>query len=531
MCVIAVKQIGVDMPKEQRLKEMWDRNKDGAGFMYHDPVDNSVKISKGYMHFDDFKNALNDVSNKFSLKDIPMIMHFRITTHGGTSPENTHPFPVTSNVRHLQALDLKTNLGVAHNGVINSVGTEAKLSDTQIYIRDVLTAFRGLSGENFLHTHAKIIDSTIGASKLAFLDNSGVITTFGTFLESSDKDGLKYSNLHFEPYVPTTTTTYGQTYYGDYTPTRYSRGLIKGEIRKANKLVETLTHANLGILKDDYLFIKDVGAHLKPKTPYSVTTGNIVYNITTGEYIENVNVSLMDEIKDPNESTYAVFKLADEAPTLVSVDVMAANVLDLKLIDKVKDSLKKGKGDDVSNKIYEVLFDIAVAYEDSCFDECGTYGGAVIEVSTSDDKIRDNIGGKSEETKNILMNANRAKLNMESLKSTKLLKIKKGTKLYHDANYIKDVAELGRVDNPRYAEFVDTDRFLTKVLMEPAVEVSSDNWYYSDDHKGILYKTKNGDFMGVFELETPSKVRVKTITEATLYTFKSAVLWYEDTGL
>lgn len=218
MCVIAVKPSNIDIPPQEKLKQMWERNSDGAGYMYAD--EGAVFISKGYMEFDDFTRSLDDLKVKMeaknkTLKDIPMVLHFRITTHGGTSRENTHPFPISNNEEHLKALDLKCNIGMAHNGIISGLTTEKDVSDTQIYIRDIVYDL-SVVGDGFVERFSKIIDYTKGSSRLAFLDKDGELTMFGNFVELDDKDGLYYSNKLFLPTPVVKNTTYN--YYRDVKP-------------------------------------------------------------------------------------------------------------------------------------------------------------------------------------------------------------------------------------------------------------------------------------------------------------------------
>lgn len=200
MCVIAIKPSDVDIPSEEKLKLMWDKNSDGAGYMY--TLGKRVHITKGYMTFNDFKVSLNLLKEQLegegtTFKDLPMVFHFRITTHGGTSEGNTHPFPLSNEEKFLKALDVSCNIGMAHNGVISTLDKEADFSDTQIYIRDIIYEL-SKTGSGFLERFSKIVDLTKGYSKLAFLDNTGKITMFGNFSKLEEDDGLMYSNTLFE---------------------------------------------------------------------------------------------------------------------------------------------------------------------------------------------------------------------------------------------------------------------------------------------------------------------------------------------
>jgi predicted glutamine amidotransferase len=223
MCVIAIKDKGVDFPSADSINAMWTTNSDGAGFMY--TLDDKVYIEKGFMKLKDFTRAISDLSVKLkkdgiALTDLPMVLHFRITTHGGTSPQLTHPFPISSKEHHLKALDLTCDLGLAHNGIISSVGVQAGLSDTAVYIKDVLTPLANLSKDFYMTKEGQsIMDSTIGASKFAFLDKKGNIVSLGLF-KNGTKHGTEkvlFSNLSHEwDYAKSTSTCYTTPYKSSY---------------------------------------------------------------------------------------------------------------------------------------------------------------------------------------------------------------------------------------------------------------------------------------------------------------------------
>ena len=139
MCIIVVKQAGIAAPSDEMFENMWNHNPYGAGFMY--TANGGVCIEKGFMEYKDFYKAYKRVEGKIDTVQTPMIFHFRITTHGGTSPENTHPFPVTDNLSVLRKLMCKTSLGVAHNGIL-SVQQRSGISDTMEYILTQLSTMK-----------------------------------------------------------------------------------------------------------------------------------------------------------------------------------------------------------------------------------------------------------------------------------------------------------------------------------------------------------------------------------------------------
>ena len=55
--------------------------------------DGKVVIEKGFMKLDEFTAALDRVAQTVDLTATGVVMHFRITTHGGTCPLEHPPVP------------------------------------------------------------------------------------------------------------------------------------------------------------------------------------------------------------------------------------------------------------------------------------------------------------------------------------------------------------------------------------------------------------------------------------------------------
>lgn len=205
MCVIMVKPSGINMPTDTLINDMWDTNDDGAGFMY--ALKNKVYIEKGFMRKIDFTNAIAGMEKRVKKwgvnpKDLTVIMHFRITTHGGTNQGNTHPFPISSKNSELKKLNGKFDMAMAHNGIINSVTATADISDTMQYIRDILHPLY-LADKDFLEKDSlvQLIENTMGGSRLAFLKGDGTYYTIGHWERSKEHEGLLFSNLNFEKWA------------------------------------------------------------------------------------------------------------------------------------------------------------------------------------------------------------------------------------------------------------------------------------------------------------------------------------------
>lgn len=194
MCIIAIKPAGVKMPATATIENMWYNNNDGAGLMY--AAGGTVHIEKGFMALKDFKTALNRLEKSIDVTNTPMVLHFRITTHGGTSAGNTHPFPVTEKLPLLQMTKYKAPLAVAHNGTIDIRPSKKDVSDTMEYIINQLAPLYQLRRDFYRQPAGKKLVYNFIKSKMAFLDGTGRIETIGDFIE--DKDGMLYSNTSYK---------------------------------------------------------------------------------------------------------------------------------------------------------------------------------------------------------------------------------------------------------------------------------------------------------------------------------------------
>ena len=201
MCVIIVKEKNQKKPSKEFLRKAWNKNPDGAGFMYN--KDNKVIISKGYMTFDKFYKAVKNLSD-----DKTIVYHFRIATHGATNAKGTHPFPISKRDEVLQKPQIKTNIGIAHNGIISMCGNYPKennkynLSDTQLFIRDYLTVINKYDNWYRNKQIMTLIDKAIN-SKMTVLIPSGEVFYIGKF---ENVEGYKCSNNYFN-------YTYSNNYY------------------------------------------------------------------------------------------------------------------------------------------------------------------------------------------------------------------------------------------------------------------------------------------------------------------------------
>ena len=102
MCIAIYSIQGNPVPTDDILKTCFCNNPDGAGIAFNH--NGQVKIVKGFMDFESFITAFHEYDKKYCFKDRGVLIHCRITTHGGTSQSNCHPFPISENKKHLKKL-------------------------------------------------------------------------------------------------------------------------------------------------------------------------------------------------------------------------------------------------------------------------------------------------------------------------------------------------------------------------------------------------------------------------------------------
>ena len=189
MCVIDYKPNNINFPSDSILKNCYDNNPDGAGFMY--AYKGKVYIRKGYTSWESFKGALYRAREKTG-DNVPYVMHFRIATQG-FEKTMTHPFPLSSVMNNLKKTKTECNIGVAHNGVLSLTSDGAKTySDTMKFITDYLSLIiRSFTWHKDERTK-QLIENLIEGSRLAILDKNGHCELMGKGWE--ENEGVHYSN-------------------------------------------------------------------------------------------------------------------------------------------------------------------------------------------------------------------------------------------------------------------------------------------------------------------------------------------------
>lgn len=211
MCIIVAKEKGQKLPSKNILQECFNNNSDGAGLMY--VQDNKVIIDKGYMTFKSFYKRIKKLQKRFNsdLTNKALVFHFRIGTSGENDKATTHPFPISNKNEDLKKTYFKTDLGMAHNGIIHNFVYGKDLSDTQNFVKDFISVFKELDNKFFLNERVMKLIEKEANSKLCFLDNKENIYYIGDFIE--DK-GIKYSNSTYKENRVTYTPSWN--YYSNW---------------------------------------------------------------------------------------------------------------------------------------------------------------------------------------------------------------------------------------------------------------------------------------------------------------------------
>ena len=189
MCIAIAKKIHSKCPSLDTLHNCWESNPDGAGFAFNDA--GRVVIKKGFMTWGDFKAAWLRYSKRHDFDNRGVLIHFRISTHGGTNPQNTHPFPVISDTGMMQKSECVCDYAAIHNGVISLTSSQAykehTVSDTLVFIRDYLSLIAQNKAWFKRRSNIELIDLLIDApsSKMAILNGRGEIIHTNGFVEDN----------------------------------------------------------------------------------------------------------------------------------------------------------------------------------------------------------------------------------------------------------------------------------------------------------------------------------------------------------
>lgn len=184
MCLLVLAPAGKTIP-EAHIRQAWTRNRDGAGFAYHTPGAEGLRMSKGYFDVEEFVKAVKKQSGK------AMILHLRFATHGLKDSGNTHPFVCGG------------GWVMGHNGIISHAKVRKDESDTAAFVRDCIQPVLSQKPDEILRRGKwrKSLELATRGSKLAFLNRHGKHVIIHED-QGQWEDGIWYSNSGYKPYTP-----------------------------------------------------------------------------------------------------------------------------------------------------------------------------------------------------------------------------------------------------------------------------------------------------------------------------------------
>ena len=154
MCIIVYKPAGIELPSKDTLRECWDNNPHGAGLMW--PDGERVNLQKGYMSWEEFETALDDVTKGIDVTSTPMALHFRIATHGAIVPGCCHPFAVKDSFERMRQTKISAEVGFMHNGTLSGLETDDETSDSMAFAKSVLVPLKAMC-EDFLRDRKSVV--------------------------------------------------------------------------------------------------------------------------------------------------------------------------------------------------------------------------------------------------------------------------------------------------------------------------------------------------------------------------------------
>lgn len=180
MCLI-IKSDNASELKQNLLTSAYHNNSDGFGGMFL--ADGKIQTFK---HLPKTEGDVVSLWDKYKDMKIPMGLHFRFTTNGGTNKSNCHPFEVLNMKQH------NRSIWVMHNGPqLPTPMIDVDKSDTHQYVKWVLRPMLAHNPELLYNSDWRdMIEESIGSDKLLFLDGSN-----GKFTIINEDHGETMDNM------------------------------------------------------------------------------------------------------------------------------------------------------------------------------------------------------------------------------------------------------------------------------------------------------------------------------------------------
>ena len=241
MCIIVFdNRDSTERLDKEVLERCMERNSDGMGIMYPD--------GKGGLSTWRSMKDFNGIWSRYCTArnhNLPVAVHFRITTKGGNSLENCHPFKVND------------QLSMMHNGTISGMGIIPNgTSDTRHFRNTILKQLP----DGFLKSQSisTLLQSFISGDRMLFMDDKGGFSILNEDIgswELSDKaderNGVWFSHTRDNGYYLTGKKTtplskYGwsNAHYGSWDNTPYTSQQWGSTDQKRSRSVCSLKYAS-----------------------------------------------------------------------------------------------------------------------------------------------------------------------------------------------------------------------------------------------------------------------------------------------
>lgn len=179
MCIAIYNESGTI--SRDKLNNCWDGNPDGAGLAFFDK-NHKLQIVKELTSKDLFIQLYEQAREENP--EAPMLVHFRIATHGGVDLDNCHPHKIDDD-----------NVFI-HNGMLSGYYPRATdvHSDTVEFKKRVLQEIEVVYNETVQHLLEEIIG---GGNKLILLNKGGFAMICNEYL-GEWHEGNWYSNTSYK---------------------------------------------------------------------------------------------------------------------------------------------------------------------------------------------------------------------------------------------------------------------------------------------------------------------------------------------
>jgi glutamine amidotransferase len=186
MCIAIINTAEGEAISKRKFQQCWENNTHGGGLAA--VINGKLTVEKELKDWTRLWKVYRKWRND---KELNIMLHFRISTHGSRSYDNCHPFMVNK------------DLAFCHNGIISKVDTSNDRSDTVAFNDEYLKHLpRGFA---FNQAIKQLLLDRIGYSKLVFLTSDNKYSIVG------EKRGLWDGGNWFsnDSYLPSKWIDYG----------------------------------------------------------------------------------------------------------------------------------------------------------------------------------------------------------------------------------------------------------------------------------------------------------------------------------